>query len=920
MDEVLMKLHERVRKAVESLGFSSLYEVQRHSIGAVLTGDHVLIVAPTGSGKTEAALLPVLSKMLEEPRGKYVKTVYITPLRALNRDLSLRIRRLAEAVGFRAMVRHGDTSAEERKEFLSNPPDILITTPESLNLLLTLRDYRKIWGRVGWVIVDEVQEMLESERGAELAVVLERLSLASARKVQRIGLSATLSKQSILEAKTFLSTTERVRVVRGARVKEYDFRVELTRWTEIPGRLTEVAAESQVLIFANTRALAEEMGAQLNALMPDLARVHHSSLERRVREEAERDFREGKLKALIATSSMELGIDIGSIETVVQLLSPRQVVRLAQRAGRAGHRQGAVSRALILAPDNLYEALESLIIAERTKLGYLEDLEGHEKPYDVLAHQLTAMVVEGSVRNLEEALILLRRAKPFQQLSMDELRAVAEHLHKVGVLRLKDDGSLVKSRRAFEYLYGVTMIPDERFYTVTDMVSEQKVGKLSEVFVELELLTRWTSGKSSAKPRFVLAGRIWEVVDIDPEEENIVAKPTATLEGVVPYWVGDLIPVSREVAQEVCSQMAKIMMRGEAPFSKVGEVLKETKKMWGRGFVPGDVIVEDLGEASILYSCLGSRGNFALALLLSSLMEMGAVEHSVIPYAIFFKAPAMAVVKAIERARGLSAQERREAVIRVVKSTRAFTFRFYHVAKRMGVIEAGAKADKISLRSLAKWYEGTVVEKETLRELEHEKLDFEALESFFQELRDISVVDGPSKLSEEVLSNPYVRRDVMAMAKVLASESLVEGKKKALLKKRVLMTCYICGNSKEFRVEELGEYRCPNCGAVYVVPLPPTEEGWKVAEIIRKKAQGGKLSKEEEGLLKKYKVDDLASLHANYYQYSRQLVMALVAKGVGPQGAKRAMEAFMRGGEKSLLLNVIELEEKYFTTREYWDL
>ncbi|MEN3000154.1 MAG: DEAD/DEAH box helicase [Acidilobaceae archaeon] len=722
MDRVLERLHEKVKKALEALGFRELYEVQRHAIGAVLTGDHVLIVAPTGSGKTEAALLPVLSRMLEEPQGSYVRTVYVTPLRALNRDLGLRVRRLAEAVGLRAMVRHGDTGAAERKEFLSRPPDIVITTPESLNLLLTLRDHREIWRNVGWVIVDELQEMLESERGAELAVVLERLSLASSRRVQRIGLSATLSRKSIGEAVRFLSTTEPVRVVRDTEVKRYEFKVEATSWEEIPERLKEIIERGQTLIFTNTRSLAEEVGALLSATS-DVAQVHHSSLERRVREGAERDFREGKLRALVATSSMELGIDIGGIETVVQLHSPRQVVRLVQRAGRAGHRRGAVSKAVILATDNLYEVLESMAIADMAKMELLEDVESHRNPYDVLAHQLAAMVVEGSARTLEEALKVVRRAYPFHSLTMEELRAVAEHLEGVKVLRLKKDGSIGMGKRTFSYLHTVTMIPDERFFAVIDITSEQRVGELSEVYVEQEILTRWVGDR---RPRFVLAGKVWEALDIDPEREAITAKPTATLEGLVPYWVGELIPVSRQVAREVCSQIASLMSRGGAPHQRLGEVLRETRREWGSIFSQGEAIVEEVGEVSVLYSCLGSRGNATLALLLSSLMGAGAVEHSSFPYAIVFDVPAAAVASALRKAREISAVERRAVVREAMKSTRAFIFRFYHVAKRMGVIEAEADVSKISLKNLAKSYEGTVVERETLRELEHEKLDFDA--------------------------------------------------------------------------------------------------------------------------------------------------------------------------------------------------
>ncbi|MEN3000155.1 MAG: hypothetical protein ABDH61_06260 [Acidilobaceae archaeon] len=164
-----------------------------------------------------------------------------------------------------------------------------------------------------------------------------------------------------------------------------------------------------------------------------------------------------------------------------------------------------------------------------------------------------------------------------------------------------------------------------------------------------------------------------------------------------------------------------------------------------------------------------------------------------------------------------------------------------------------------------------------------------------------------------------MRRDVIGKGKELAADILLESKKRALLKRRVIMACYICGKSKELAVSELGEYRCPSCGSVYVVPLPASEEGRRVAEAMRRRAQRKELSREEEELLKRHKVMETASLHANYYYYSKQLAMALMTRGVGPEWAKRAMEAFMRGGERALLASLLELEERYITTREYWD-
>ncbi|MCX8196304.1 MAG: DEAD/DEAH box helicase [Acidilobaceae archaeon] len=917
---VIEKFHEWLKAVLPALGIKELYEAQKRAAEAILGGHHVLIVAPTGSGKTEAALLPVVFLLLQERSRGGVRVVYVTPLRALNRDLELRVKRIAEAVGLRVAVRHGDTGQKERREFLKDPPDIAITTPESLTFLLTLRDHREIWSEVGWVIVDELQEMLESERGAELAVTLERLEKASRRRVQRVGLSATLSPWSIGEAQRFLSPRERAKVVLDPEAKLYDLRIEAVEWEGLLERMKEIIERDQTLIFTNTRSLAEEVGVRLGELN---ASVHHGSLERRVREEAEKAFREGKLRALVATSSMELGIDIGSIGLVIQVLSPRQVVRLVQRVGRAGHRRGAVSRAAVLTIDNVFEIAESLVIAARAERGLLEDVESHRKPYDVLAHQLAAMVVEGSATTLEDAYKIVRASHPFRDLSIEEMKKVAEHLDKVGALRLRQDGSLRKTKRTHSYLYSVTMIPDERLYSVIDIVSERKVGELSDVYVEWELMNT----PRGRRPLFVLAGKVWEALEVDVEGERVLAKPTASVEGPIPYWLGELIPVSSEVAQEVCDMLSEAMRgRGGGEIGRVSkralEALRETAKMWKRAISHREVVVERLGVGSILYVCLGSRGNLALALLLSSLTDLGAVGHISMPYAIVFDAPAEEIASALEKARKLSDVERAGVVLEAVRSTKAFRYRFYHVAVRMGAIEPGARAP-ISLKNLADNYAGSVVEEETMRELLHEKLDLHVLNRFFEELRRVEVVSGPSPLAEEVLKNPYVRRDVVAHARQIALDLLVESKKRALLNKRVLMVCYNCGRKRELTVSEIGEYRCPYCRSIFIVPLLAGEEGARVAEAIwrRAKSREGKavLTKEDEELLKRHKAKETAELHASYYMYSKYLVMALMTRGVGPEWAKKAMSALMSGGERAFIEALLELEERYITTREYWE-
>src|SRR5216683_7182336 len=354
-----------VLKRLEKEGFLEASPIQELSIPAILRGENVLLIAPTGTGKTLAAMLPVLDRFLEARSSEKthgISILYITPLRALNRDLLRRLEEIGRDLDVRIQVRHGDTPTSARSQQAKSPPDMLITTPETLQSILVGKRMKEHLRSVRWVVVDEVHELATDERGVQLSIALERLIELTGREFQRIGLSATIGEPERI-AQFLVGSGRRVTVLRsdetrglqisvrsvhpssGDQKESVNLGLPISTVARARKILGLVEAHKSTLVFTNTREHAEALASQLLALGAGIAvRVHHGSLSRELREEAEKEFQEGKLKALICTSSLELGIDIGSVDFIIQYTSPRETTRLVQRVGRSGHTLGGTSR------------------------------------------------------------------------------------------------------------------------------------------------------------------------------------------------------------------------------------------------------------------------------------------------------------------------------------------------------------------------------------------------------------------------------------------------------------------------------------------------------------------------------------------------------------------------------------------------
>src|SRR5262245_13625119 len=416
---------------------------QRFAWPTLAQGENLLLSAPTGSGKTFAAFLPIIDDLLAHP-ARATRCLYVAPLKALIRDVGKNLRRclraLAAANQLRLDLRTGDTPWRVRRRFFDQPPHILLTTPESLAVLLSQPAARAKFRSLCWVVVDEVHSLAAGKRGADLALSLERLEALVDQQLQRIGLSATCTP--LAEAARFL-----VGVNRSCAIAEVpdaapiDLAVEPLPVSDETGlpvgfmkRLVhrlhaEITARQTTLIFANARSLAERIARALTQQYPDRAEeiaVHHGSLAAARRRTVERRLKQGRLWVVVSSTSLELGIDIGSIDSVVFVHPPGGAARLVQRLGRSGHRPGQPRRGLVLTATTT-ELAEAAVTAAAGRDGQIERLRIADQPLDVLCQHLVGLAI-GEAWNPLDAFTLVRRAYPYRSLTADDFARCLDYL------------------------------------------------------------------------------------------------------------------------------------------------------------------------------------------------------------------------------------------------------------------------------------------------------------------------------------------------------------------------------------------------------------------------------------------------------------------------------------------------------------
>ena len=555
--------------------FAEPTQAQAQAWPAIAAGEHVLLSAPTGSGKTLAAFLWGLDRLVANPLPegeRKTRLIYVSPLKALSYDIERNLRAPLQGIGgdVSVAIRTGDTPQKERAAMLRKPPDVLITTPESLYLMLTSRA-REFLRDAEWVIVDEIHAVAQTKRGAHLALTLERLEREAGRPVQRIGLSAT--QRPLEEVGRFLvGPTRECTIVDTGLRKPLDLEIRVpvedmrepdegvadldplagggaTRrsiWPAIYPELLElVQSHKSTIVFVNNRRGAERLAMRLNELAgedgkpADIARAHHGSLAREERLIVEEMLKSGDLPCLVATSSLELGIDMGAVDLVLQVESPKSVTRGLQRIGRAGHGVGETSKGRIF-PKFRSDLLESAVVAQRMREALIEETVVPRNPLDVLAQQIVACVAVGDDWKVPELHEMVRRAYPFAELDRKLLDNVLDMLDgrypseefaelrpRIVWDRVED---VVRARQGSRQLAitNAGTIPDRGLFGV-HLPDGRRVGELDE-----EMVYEARPGQT-----FMLGASTWRIEEIT--RDRVLVTPAPGAPGAIPFWRGDMV-------------------------------------------------------------------------------------------------------------------------------------------------------------------------------------------------------------------------------------------------------------------------------------------------------------------------------------------------------------------------------------------
>ncbi|MFQ6095540.1 MAG: DEAD/DEAH box helicase [Candidatus Bathyarchaeia archaeon] len=954
-ENVFNILTRPIRRLIEQKGFESPTEPQKKVIPRILEGKNVLLISPTATGKTEAAMLPILDMFIRTyRRERGIKILYITPLRALNRDMLERLEWWCNNLDIKLAVRHGDTETRERTRQARRPPDVLITTPETLQAILIGWIMRQHLQAIRWVVVDEVHEMADSKRGSQLSLALERLRQITGRDFQVIGLSATIGSPEEI-AQFLVGNGREVEIVRvpvarlmGLQVlfpqpepDDYKFASVLFTHPEVAARLRLIRQfierHKSVLLFTNTRSVSEVLASRFKVWDIDFpVSIHHGSLAKPSRITAEKGLKGGELKGLICTSSLELGIDVGRIDLVIQYMSPRQVTRLIQRVGRSGHRIGRIAKGIIITMDS-DDMLEALVIGRMAYNEELEPVDIPEKPFDVLAHQIAGLLMKKRRLYFYEIYDLFKNAYPYRNLTLEDIKNVLTYMHS-RFPRLAwvsfEDMLAMKPRRSkalYEYYFeNLSMIPDEKQYLVIDRATDTAIGILDEAFVA-------EYGKPGVK--FIIRGSPWNIMHVT--EDKIYVKSVDDPVGAIPSWIGEEIPVPFEVAQEVGKVrgfVEEMMKKGEeteniadrlaetypSDREAISLAISQTVENVKQGYlVPTDkrMILEDWEDFVIIHANFGLLTNRAMAQLIGHVLSEQTgyaitVQHD--PYRIFIQTlgeiSSEAVMKVIDDLKNSSTSMIQRMLTEATVKTGIFKRRMIHVAKRFGALKRCVDISNVSLRSLMKSFEGTVIYEEALKEVFTKDLDLKNMLRVFDAIRqgEIEIV----KLETKGVATPIARvgiERVSMKTDLIPPERMrriiVESARVRLLDETRTFICTKCLDYIEMiRIKDLPEKpACPRCGS--------GELGLLIAEIDKAlplvEKKGEKLRKDERKLMEM--AIETAKLIS---EYGKAAAVALTGRRIRVNDAKEILSEERELTDKFFEL-IVEAEREALK-RRFW--
>lgn len=577
MTSAFARFPSRLQQAIVfRLGWSSLRPVQELSSHALLDGKNAIILAPTAGGKTEASIFPVLADLIErEP--KTVGAIYVAPIKALLNNQAERLKTYTEMVGLRRFVWHGDTKASEKKAFIKEPAHILMTTPESLEVMLLSSKvpHTRLFNDLRAVIVDEIHALAGSDRGTHLISVFERLFRCTSNDVQRIGLSATVGNpQDILQWLQGSSNREGCVIDPPHIPSPKDIRIYYQETTKaIAQKASQIAQGQKSLFFCQSRSLAEKIAEQMQNRDTDVF-VHHSSVSAEERSTAEERFHRGDNTSIVCTSTLELGIDVGDLDLVLQANASTTVSSFLQRLGRTGRRKGQRANTTFFCED-AETVLQAIALIELAKKGWVESVPTNNRVWSVLVHQIIALAIQFGAISAEKCWQQLSVVPDFSGIERSEFDHLIGYMVREnflylsqGLLSIGDKTEKTFGRRNFMEIYAVFSSP--QLYKVSTEAG-YVIGSLEQNFVD-KLVEEMSS--------FLLSGKAWVVNYINHQDRTVKVIPAPR--GKQPTW-GGFIP--QLLSFEMCQQIKELLIRRDR-ISYIDEKSQSSLDEWRQELNP----------------------------------------------------------------------------------------------------------------------------------------------------------------------------------------------------------------------------------------------------------------------------------------------------------------------------------------------
>ena len=595
---------------ITKLGWRNLTPVQELSFPEIISGKNAIILAPTAGGKTEAAFLPVLNVMYTENL-EPISIIYVSPIKALLNNQEERLKKLSSFVYSDVFKWHGDVESSEKQKFYKNPPQILMITPESLEVILMSQkiDKKRLFANIRFIVIDEIHAFADSERGIHLMAVAERIQSFSKFDIQRIGLSATVGNpHEILKWMQGSSTREGI-VINPPKEKKPK-KIEIKYVDEVKDDFQQDIAKrifgKKALFFSNSRTAAEELKLLIEGSGID-CHVHHSSINKYFREIAEEKFKIGNNTAIIATSTLELGIDIGDLDIVLQLDSPNSVSSFLQRLGRTGRRENSIAH-FVFFPTDKEKLVFSIAILNLAIRGWVENVYLVRKAYDILFQQILAITLSTMGTDLESIYELFKNVDSFSEVSKEDFMFLIKHMVENKYL-MYERGKIFIDTETEKKFGGRNFIT---LYSAFDTNKEFTVKYKNRSIGSLE---RWFVNALGDNFQFVLAGRCWQTDKIDYDRgilyviEAEYARP--------PKWMSEGGFVSFELAQEylnVLTSNEAYNFLNKTELDLLNEIRYEERSF---GLERGKILIEESKNDYIFYTYAGNRVNYTLATVLS---------------------------------------------------------------------------------------------------------------------------------------------------------------------------------------------------------------------------------------------------------------------------------------------------------------